>query len=273
MSIGPRQIAREAEIRKEIALKASYIDKLEGRVSDDEFTSFVINNYSVGGSAAASVLSQFRVSVSAWSFSPTSYQNANDDIGDYQYTLAKRWDLGFDEFLDLFDVQVNSNVSSNNQGGNESGNWFRDHWYVEMNGELSIGAQASFVVTGKGIYPLPFTRGGMQLGGYVNLGSLVLARAQADTDNGFKTTNISESISANQGFGISLGGASFEYTRNLKPNSTENLLNTSFLNGLISGELNLTNGEISVGMMPSARWALGLGIKGEIKQVFKFKIY
>jgi len=113
---------------------------------------------------------------------------------------------------------------------------------------------------------VPYIRGG-EFGIYVNLGSIVLADI-TDTKPGMSGSTILNQRKATQGFGISVIGVSFEYTRNLQPyDRAENIITSTIL--VVGAEFNLTSGEISLGFMPSMNWAVGLGINGSVKYVVK----
>ncbi|MEM6816130.1 MAG: hypothetical protein AAF600_17365, partial [Bacteroidota bacterium] len=168
---------------------------------------------------------------------------------------------------------VNGSYKRASRGSTGSGSWFQHHHYFEVSANGSFGAQASFVPTPKGPVPAPFIIGG--IGAYVNISSLVLGEFKANNKTGTSDYVIGQGpIRANQGLGIGFGIGSIEYTRNLvQGDGSENIINGSLFMGILSAEFNFNTGILDVGMMPGARWTLGAGIEGKIKNVLKFNIY
>lgn len=110
---------------------------------------------------------------------------------------------------------------------------------------------------------------------YVNIGSLVLGEFTSNNKNGTSNYVIGEGpIRATQGLGIGFGIGSIEYTRNLvQRGESENIINGSLFMGILSAEFNFNTGVLDIGMIPGARWNLGIGIGVEIKNVLRFNVY
>ena len=74
-----------------------------------------------------------------------------------------------------------------------------------------------------------------------------------------------------QGFGLALAGSSLDYTRTITGTQAENVLNFSTLGGFLGVEYNFTKNQLSIGMMPSARFALIGGIQGNVSNGLRFQ--
>ena len=121
---------------------------------------------------------------------------------------------------------------------------------------------------------MPYFRGG-PLGVKVNLGSLVLVEGKAQV-NGRREgsagiTATASDMKFTQGLGLSIANWSVEYQRNIQGDKSEDIVNAAWLGGILSAEYNFTTNELSIGMMPSASWALIFGVEGYVKQGVKFK--
>jgi RHS repeat-associated protein len=161
-------------------------------------------------------------------------------------------------------------VKPRQQNAGSGSNWFMNHIFVEFEGDLSFGPQATFTyIPGVGVVPVPYTNMG---------GAGVTAKLMAFTLAGIKVNNregeIKTSITdkkVKQGLGLSLLGHSIEFEREMTDGrNVQNKLKGSALNGLLGVEVNFTTGEVFVGAMPNASWTLGLGVSGEMKFGFMF---
>ena len=157
-------------------------------------------------------------------------------------------------------------------GGDYGKSWFDEHFYFEAGGEVTFGPQATIVPLPEPPYivPAPFVRGG-GLGISVNLGSVVLGKGQVDLDKGPRVTHTVKDLAFTQGAGVAFSGASIEYQRFIQGNNSTHKVTGAILAGLIGFEWDITNNTIFVGGLPSAKWAVGIGIQGGVKGGFKFK--
>ena len=169
-----------------------------------------------------------------------------------------------------YHVDISFTERLTQSGGGDGGSWFDNHYYSEGSFAVTLGPQGTAIPTPEGLIPAPYFKGGL-LGINLNLGSRILIRGQADTKNGARITETYKDKVFTQGVGIAAAGQSLDFTRMVGPMSSENVLSFVSLGGLFGVEYNFTSGEMSIGMMPSAKWALGIGIEGGMKQVVKFK--
>jgi hypothetical protein len=117
-----------------------------------------------------------------------------------------------------------------------------------------------------GVKVLPFVRGALPAVS-VNLGSNVLGSVKITSDSR-KVEIVKHSKSGTQGFGITSGGLSFEYDRNLSFGRTENIITLGYQG--IGFKWNITNRDFIVGIMPSAGFSFILGGKAEVISGLKF---
>lgn len=147
---------------------------------------------------------------------------------------------------------------------------FNDHFFVELEGDVSVGAQATLVLTPTGqVVAVPYST--TQTSSNVKLWSLNLVSAKVNNKDGKPAiTRITKDVHFNQGFGITIEGNSFEFNSEYLNGKRENTVKLSAMGGLLGLEINITKEELFVGMMPSAAWSFGGGISASFKAGFKF---
>ncbi len=151
-------------------------------------------------------------------------------------------------------------------------NWFKDHFYFEAGYDITVGPQVTLmpIKSPPFVLPLPFVRGG-GIGIYANIGSLILDKWKTDLIEGPRTINSMNDRVFTQGLGLSFASASFDYQRIVQPNSSTSVITGAIFGGIIGFQWNSTEKTVLLGMVPSAKWAFGIGIKGELTAGFKFK--
>jgi hypothetical protein len=138
----------------------------------------------------------------------------------------------------------------------------------ELSSRLTFGAQASILFLPEPVI-VPYIRGGIGID--INLGSLILWEGKGSTSNGVSTRTSKDNAFV-QNFGISTVFAGFEMERIAMPygNGDSWSITSSAALGLLTIQLN-SEGNLSIGMLPRAKFATGFG--AEITYQFNFINY